>query len=73
LEKATDAAKKMVLAAKEVIPTSWSSLTAGLSRTSNGRYSMLHSGAVGYAAGSSGERLPTETAIIEVTKVCIRV
>jgi predicted TIM-barrel enzyme len=29
---------------------------------------MLHSGAVGYAAGSSGERLPTEIAIIEVTK-----
>ena len=30
-------------------------------------YSILHSEAVGYAAGSSGERLPTENAIIEVT------
>jgi predicted TIM-barrel enzyme len=31
-------------------------------------YSIKHSNAVGYAAGSSGERLPTERAVIEATK-----
>lgn len=32
------------------------------------QYSMANSGAVGYASGSSGERLPTEKAVVEVTK-----
>jgi predicted TIM-barrel enzyme len=31
-------------------------------------YSIMHTAAVGYAAGSSGERLPTETAVSEVTR-----
>ena len=32
------------------------------------RYSIMHSEAVGYASGSSGERIPTEKAIIEITQ-----
>ncbi len=32
------------------------------------RYSMANSDAVGYAAGSSGERLPTEEAVVGVTR-----
>ena len=31
-------------------------------------YSIVNSGAEGYAAGSSGERLPTEQAVSEVTR-----
>jgi predicted TIM-barrel enzyme len=31
-------------------------------------YSLLHSDAEGYAAGSSGERLPTETAVADITR-----
>ncbi len=31
-------------------------------------YSLLHSDAEGYAAGSSGERLPTETAVSDITR-----
>ena len=69
LEKATDAAKNMVLAAKEVNPKIMVFTHGGpFKDPQTAEYSMLHSGAVGYAAGSSGERLPTETAIIEVTK-----
>jgi len=69
LEKATDAAKKMVLAAREVNPDVMVFTHGGpFKDPQTAEYSILHSGAVGYAAGSSGERLPTETAIIEVTK-----
>jgi len=32
------------------------------------QYSILHTDAVGYASGSSGERIPTEKAIIDITK-----
>jgi len=31
-------------------------------------YSLLHTDAVGYASGSSGERIPTESSVIEITK-----
>jgi predicted TIM-barrel enzyme len=31
-------------------------------------YSLIHTDAEGYAAGSSGERLPTETAVSEITR-----
>jgi len=31
-------------------------------------YSLLYTDAVGYASGSSGERIPTETSVIEITK-----
>ena len=69
LEKATEAATNMVLAAKEVNPDVMVFTHGGpFKDPPTAEYSMLHSGAVGYAAGSSGERLPTETAIIEVTK-----
>ena len=32
------------------------------------RYSIVNSDAVGYASGSSGERMPTESAIIDIVK-----
>lgn len=31
-------------------------------------YSLIHTCAAGYASGSSGERIPTETAVIEITR-----
>ena len=31
-------------------------------------YSIHHTEAVGYASGSSGERIPTESAVIETTR-----
>ncbi len=31
-------------------------------------YSLIHTDAVGYASGSSGERIPTENSVIEITK-----
>jgi len=69
LEKATEAVQKMVLAAKEVNPDVMVFTHGGpFKDPQTAEYSILHSGAVGYAAGSSGERLPTENAIIEVTK-----
>ena len=69
LEKATEAAQKMVLAAKEVNPDVMVFTHGGpFKDPQTAEYSILHSGAVGYAAGSSGERLPTENAIVEVTK-----
>lgn len=32
------------------------------------QYSIAHSGAAGYASGSSGERIPTEEAVVEITR-----
>ncbi|MGI6070483.1 MAG: phosphoenolpyruvate hydrolase family protein [Blautia sp.] len=32
------------------------------------RYSIIHTDAVGYASGSSGERIPTEKAVVEITR-----
>jgi predicted TIM-barrel enzyme len=59
----------MVLAAKEVNPDVMVFTHGGpFKDPQTAEYSILHSGAVGYAAGSSGERLPTENAIVEVTK-----
>ena len=69
LEKATEAVQAMYLAAREVNPDIIVFTHGGpFKDPATAEYSILHSGAVGYAAGSSGERLPTEKAIIEVTK-----
>lgn len=69
LEKATTAVQAMYLAAREVNPDVIIFTHGGpFKDPETAEYSILHSGAVGYAAGSSGERLPTENAIIEVTK-----
>ncbi len=69
LERATESARAMCLAAREVNPDVIVLTHGGpFKDPETAEYSILHSGAVGYAAGSSGERLPTENAIVEVTK-----
>ena len=69
LEKATEAVQEMCLAAKEVNPDVIVFTHGGpFKDPETAAYSILHSDAVGYAAGSSGERLPTENAILDVTK-----
>lgn len=69
LENATEAVEAMCQAAKEVNPDVIIFTHGGpFKDPQTAEYSILHSGAAGYAAGSSGERLPTEDAIIAVTK-----
>jgi predicted TIM-barrel enzyme len=69
LERATEAVQAMYLAARAVNPDVIVFTHGGpFKDPATAEYSILHSGAVGYAAGSSGERLPTEKAIIDVTK-----
>lgn len=69
LEKATEAVQRMYLAAREVNPDVIVFTHGGpFKDPETAEYSIKHSGAVGYAAGSSGERLPTESAVIEVTR-----
>jgi predicted TIM-barrel enzyme len=68
LEKATEAVQAICLAAKGVNPDVIVFTHGGpFKDPQTAEYSILHSEAVGYAAGSSGERLPTESAIVEVT------
>ena len=69
LEQATEAVQAMYLAAREVNPDVIVFTHGGpFKDPETAEYSIMHSGAAGYAAGSSGERLPTENAVIEVTK-----
>lgn len=69
LTEATEAAQAMAAAAKAINPEVIVLTHGGpFKDPETAEYSILHSEAVGYAAGSSGERLPTEKAIIEVTK-----
>ena len=69
LERATEAVQAMFLAAREVNPGIIVFTHGGpFKDPETAEYSLLHSGAVGYAAGSSGERLPTENAVVAVTR-----
>jgi predicted TIM-barrel enzyme len=69
LEEATAAAQAMCSAAKEVKPDVFVLTHGGpFKDPETAEYSIIHSDAVGYAAGSSGERMPTEKAISEVTR-----
>jgi predicted TIM-barrel enzyme len=69
LEQASGAVQAICQAAKEVNPDILVFTHGGpFKDPETAEYSILHSDAVGYAAGSSGERLPTEKAITEVTK-----
>jgi predicted TIM-barrel enzyme len=70
LEKATDAVQAICNAAKKVNPDIMVLTHGGpFKDPESAEYSIIHTDAVGYAAGSSGERLPTENAIIEITKL----
>jgi predicted TIM-barrel enzyme len=69
LEEAADAAQAMCLAAKEVNPEIMVLTHGGpFKDPQTAEYSIIYTDAVGYAAGSSGERLPTEQAVTEVTR-----
>jgi predicted TIM-barrel enzyme len=69
LKEAADMATAIGSAAKKVNPDVLVLTHGGpFKDPETAEYSMIHSGAVGYAAGSSGERMPTEQAIIEVTR-----
>lgn len=69
LEQATLAVRNMVAAAKSV-NRDILVLTHGgpFVDVESAQYSLAQSAAVGYACGSSGERIPTEQAVVEVTR-----
>jgi predicted TIM-barrel enzyme len=69
LEEASEQVRQMVVAAKEINPQVMVLTHGGpIKDPETAAYSIKHSGAEGYAAGSSGERLPTEQAVIALTK-----
>ena len=69
LEEATAAVQAMCEAAHRVRPDILVLTHGGpLKDPDTAAYSIAHSDAVGYAAGSSGERVPTERAVIEATQ-----
>ena len=69
LEEAGEQVRLMVEAAKDVNPNIIVLTHGGpFKDPATAEYSIRHSGAHGYAAGSSGERLPTEQAVIALTK-----
>jgi predicted TIM-barrel enzyme len=69
LEEAAEQVRQMVSAAKEVNPEIIVLTHGGpFKDLETAAYSIKNSGAQGYAAGSSGERLPTEQAVIALTK-----
>jgi len=69
LEEATEQVQAMCVAAKQVRPDIMVLTHGGpFKDPETAEYSIKHSDAVGYAAGSSGERMPTEQGVIETTK-----
>ena len=69
LEEAKDAVQKMCEAAKKINPDVLVLSHGGpFKDPQTAEYSIMHTDAVGYAAGSSGERMPTENAVCEVTR-----
>ncbi|UCB45726.1 MAG: phosphoenolpyruvate hydrolase family protein [Spirochaetota bacterium] len=68
LEEATESVQAMCEAAKKVNPDVMILSHGGpFKDPETAEYSITNSDAVGYAAGSSGERMPTEKAVSEVT------
>lgn len=69
LEQATKDVQAMVASAKSVNPDVMVLTHGGpFNDVQSAQYSIANSRAVGYASGSSGERIPTEQAVIEITK-----
>jgi predicted TIM-barrel enzyme len=67
--EATESVQAMSVAAKEVRADILVLSHGGpFKDPATAAYSIEHSDAVGYAAGSSGERMPTEQAVIEATR-----
>ena len=68
LEEATELVRAICKAAKEVNPDVMILTHGGpFKDPSSAEYSIVNSDAIGYAAGSSGERMPTEKAVVDVT------
>lgn len=69
LEEATDAVRQMIYAAKRENPDVMVLTHGGpFADPDTAAYSIHNTEAVGYASGSSGERIPTESAVIETTR-----
>lgn len=69
LKGATEQVQAMCLAAREVNKDIMVLTHGGpFKDPDTAEYSIKHSDAVGYAAGSSGERMPTEQGVVETTK-----
>jgi predicted TIM-barrel enzyme len=69
LEEATELVRAICQSAKKVNPQVMILTHGGpFKDPATAEYSIANSDAVGYAAGSSGERLPTEEAVVNVTK-----
>ena len=69
LEAATEMVRAICRAAREINPEVMIFTHGGpFKDPASAQYSIVNSDAVGYAAGSSGERIPTEKAVIEVTR-----
>ena len=69
LEEATAEVQKMCLAARSVNPDVFVLTHGGpFADVETAQYSVANSDADGYASGSSGERTPTENAVIAITR-----
>lgn len=69
LEQATEVVREICKAAKAVNPEVMILTHGGpFKDPESAEYSIVNSDAVGYAAGSSGERMPTEKAVVQVTE-----
>lgn len=69
LEEAAQQIEDIYQAAKEVNPEIIILTHGGpLKDVETAEYSLIHTSAAGYASGSSGERIPTETAVTEITR-----
>lgn len=69
LEEAAHQVREISRAAREVNPDIIVLTHGGpFKDVETAEYSLLHTDAAGYASGSSGERMPTETAVTEITR-----
>ncbi len=69
LEEAAQQIEEIYQAAVEVNPEIIVLTHGGpLKDVETAEYSLIHTSAAGYASGSSGERIPTETAVTEITR-----
>ncbi len=69
LEEATAQVERIGKAAREINPDMMVLSHGGpFKDVETAEHSMIHSGATGYAAGSSGERIPTEKAIVDIVR-----
>ena len=69
LEEAVEDVREMMAAARRANPAVMVLTHGGpFADVETAQYSITHSGAAGYASGSSGERIPTEEAVVGITR-----